>query len=109
MEVRLPSKYFGQQFDKDILQYSNNWGCLGYVLDPTIQDNKKLPQWESKARQSQFLGQSERHTATDRIIRNIQTEIITYQFHMVHDDHFMTIEIANEVNCVRLPDNWMDL
>ena len=43
MEVRLPSKYFGQQFDKDILQYSNNWGCLGYVLDPTIQDNKKLP------------------------------------------------------------------
>ena len=55
------------------------------------------------------MGQSERHTATDRIIRNIQTEIITYQFHMVHDDHFMTIEIANEVNCVRLPDNWMDL
>jgi len=31
------------------------WGCPLYVLDPTLQDGKKLPKWKPRARRGQFM------------------------------------------------------
>eukprot|EP00957_Ditylum_brightwellii_P012468 942382-Ditylum_brightwellii.AAC.1 len=32
------------------------WGCPAYVLDPTLQDGKKLPKWHPCKCRGQFLG-----------------------------------------------------
>ena len=37
------------------------WGCPSYVLDPTLQDGKKIPKWKPRSRQGQFLGISRVH------------------------------------------------
>ena len=47
---------------KDLL-CSHVWGCPTYVLDPTLQDGKKLPKWNRRARLGQFLGFSEAHSS----------------------------------------------
>jgi hypothetical protein len=44
--------------DYDVLRSSHVWGCPCYVLDPKIQDGKKLPRWQPKSRRGQFLGRS---------------------------------------------------
>jgi calcineurin-like phosphoesterase family protein len=31
------------------------WGCPSFVLDPRLQDGHKIPKWEPRARQGQFL------------------------------------------------------
>ena len=67
------------------------WGCPSYVLDPRIQDGKKLPNWNSRARQGQFLGFSNQHLTTVGLIRNLTTNHISPQFHVVHDELFHTV------------------
>ncbi len=37
------------------------WGCPVYVLDPKLQDEKKIPKWNCRARQGQFLDFSDEH------------------------------------------------
>ena len=32
------------------------WGCPVHVLMPTLQDGKKLPKWQPRARRGQFMG-----------------------------------------------------
>ena len=43
-------------------------GCPAYVLNPTLQDGKKLPKWKPHSRTGQFLGFSDRHLSTVGLI-----------------------------------------
>ncbi len=52
---------------------SHVWGCPTYVLDPKLQDGKKLPKWEPRSRRGQFVGVSSRHSSTVGLIRNLTT------------------------------------
>ncbi len=45
---------------RDLLR-THLWGCPVYVLDPKLQDGKKIPKWNCRARQGQFLGFSDKH------------------------------------------------
>ena len=38
------------------LLMSHVWGCPVYVLEPKLQDGKKLPKWNCRACMGQFLG-----------------------------------------------------
>eukprot|EP00980_Cylindrotheca_fusiformis_P004423 scaffold945_cov82-Cylindrotheca_fusiformis.AAC.8 len=42
----------------DILHRLHVWGCPTYVLDPKLQDGKKLPKWKPRARRGMYLGGS---------------------------------------------------
>ena len=44
--------------DKDWVKTARVWECPAYVLDPTLQDGKKLPRWQPKARRGQFLSRT---------------------------------------------------
>jgi hypothetical protein len=81
----------GCKRDKKILRSSHVWGCPSYVLDPKIQDGKKILRWQPKSRRGQFLGFSKRHASTVRLIRNLKTGSISPQFHVVFDDAFTTV------------------
>ena len=43
--------FTGSKLDSAILRNEKVWGCPAYVLDPKLQDGKKLPKWEPQTRQ----------------------------------------------------------
>ena len=77
------------------LQRSHVWGCPVYVLDPKLQDGKKLPKWQAKARRGQFLGISPDHSTTVGRILNLRSGFISSQYHVVYDDLFSTVPNAD--------------
>jgi hypothetical protein len=44
------------------LQRSHVWGCPVYVLDPMLQDGKKIPKWKPRARRGFYIGVSKQHS-----------------------------------------------
>jgi hypothetical protein len=84
---------------------SHVWGCPTYVLDPKLQDGKKLPKWEPRSRRGQFVGVSQRHSSTVGLIRNLTTGYVSPQFHVVFDDWFETVTAAAD----RTPPEWEEL
>ena len=73
------------------LKRTHVWGCPVYVLDPRMQDGKKIPKWEPRAKRGQFLGFSKRHSSTVGLIRNLKTGSVSPQYHVVYDDLYQTI------------------
>jgi Reverse transcriptase (RNA-dependent DNA polymerase) len=69
------------------------WGAPVYVLDPQIQDGKKLPRWKPRSRRGQYVGYSPEHASTVPLILNLTTHRITAQFHVVFDDWFTTVDL----------------
>jgi hypothetical protein len=47
-----------------VLKRLRVWGCPVYVLDPALQDGKKIPKWNPCARHGVFLGFSSKHSST---------------------------------------------
>jgi hypothetical protein len=69
------------------------WGAPVYVLDPRIQDGKKLPRWTPRSNRGQYMGYSPEHASTVPLILNLTTHRITAQFHVVFDDWFTTVDL----------------
>jgi hypothetical protein len=76
------------------LQRTHVWGCPVYVLDPHLQDGKKLPKWHPRSRRCQFLGVSPNHSTTIGRILNLRAGHVSPQFHVVYDDLFSTVPNA---------------
>ena len=75
-----------------IIEKAHTWGCPVYVLDPKLQDGKKLPKWDPRARRGMYLGVSRNHSSsTIANVLNLRTGHISPQFHLVFDDKFTTI------------------
>ena len=72
----------GTRLDNALLRGEHVWGCPCYVLDPKIQDGKKLPRWVPKARRGQFLGRSKIHASSIGLVRNLTTQRVSSQFHV---------------------------
>jgi hypothetical protein len=81
------------------------WGCPVYVLQPRLQDGGKIPKWEPRSRQGQYMGASPLHASTVGLIRNLRTNHISPQFHVVYDDLFDTVHASAETS----PASWPDL
>jgi hypothetical protein len=100
--------FCGATVDKTILRNTHVFGCPAYVLDPKIQDGKKLPRWQPKSCRGQFLGFSKRHACTIGLIWSLKTGSISPQFHAVFDDQFTTIPSRLEDDQID-PEVWIDL
>ena len=79
--------------------YSHLWclhvcGCPTSVLDPLLQDGKKLPMWSPHSCLGCFLGYSPVHSSIVSLILNLHTDPISPQYHLVHDDWFTTVSNA---------------
>jgi hypothetical protein len=73
------------------LQWAHVWGCPVYVLDPVLQDGKKLPKWEPRAQQGLYVGVSPIHSTTVGRVLNLRTGHFSPQFHCVYDDTFSSV------------------
>jgi hypothetical protein len=83
------------------------WGCPLYVLDPKIQQGKKLPRWEPRSKRGMFLGLSQQHAREVPLVLNLGTGSITTQFHVVFDDLFTTVPSIERDTAP--PDHWEEL
>ena len=78
------------------------WGSPLYILDPRLQNGKKIQKWEKRSTTGAFMGFSSNHSSTVNLALNKTTASITPQFHVVHDEIFTTIhnfssEISNDL------------
>jgi hypothetical protein len=67
-----------------------------YVLQPKLQDGKKLPKWVPRTRRGQYLGSSTNHASTIAQIRNLVTGHVSPQFHVVYEPWFNTVPNTGE-------------
>ena len=88
--------HIGVKLDKSVLRSEKLWGCHVYVLDPKLQDGKKLPKWDPQSRQGQYLGKSFAHSSSVGLIGNLRTGYISPQFHVVYDNLFQTVTSGYE-------------
>jgi hypothetical protein len=65
------------------------------VLDPALQDGKKIPKWSPQAQQGMYMGVSTQHSSLIGMILNLSTGHVSPQYHVVHDDLFTTVPSAN--------------
>ena len=94
-----PSDIFtGTKMDNKNLRTEKTWGYPAYVLNPKLQDGKRLPKWSPRTRKGQYLGKSPLHASTIGIIRNLTTGFISPQFHVIHDTEFETVSGGYEEN-----------
>ena len=101
--------FFDTKSDHQELRSSKVWGCPAYVLDPRIQDGKKIPRWNPRSKMGQFLGRSTEHAGSVGLIRNLKTNAVTTQFHVVYDNHFSTVSADYTADNVPVPPEFHDL
>ena len=112
---RSPSKlspteiFYGVKSDHSDLKNAKVWGCPSYVLDPRLQDGKKIPKWDPRSQVGQFLGRSTQHASSVGLIRNVQTGKVSAQFHVVYDNHFTTLDVSSVPSSDELPNEWKQL
>jgi hypothetical protein len=86
------------------LQRSHVWGSPVYVLDPKLQDGKKIPKFNPRSRRGQYLGQSTAHSSTIGRILNLNTGWVSPQYHVVYDDLFTTVPNAESGGLLEIQD-----
>jgi len=83
--------FCGTKLNCEYLRRAKVFGCPVYVLDPKLQDGTKIPKWSPRARLGQFLGFSKLHSSSVGLIRNLRTNHVSAQFHVVYDQLFSTV------------------
>jgi hypothetical protein len=88
-----PNELFtGTVFNKyNHLTRAHVFGCPVYVLDPRLQDAKKIPKWSVRSRRGIYLGVSKLHSSTVHLVLNPETGNISPQYHCIFDDTFSTV------------------
>ena len=101
--------FFSVKSDHQELRMAKVWGCPAYVLDPRIQDGKKIPRWSPRSKMGQFLGRSTEHAGSIGLIRNLKTNAISSQFHVVYDNEFTTVTSDWSNDNIPVPPNFHNL
>ena len=87
-----PDEMWSQSWTShDDLRRAHVWGCPVYVLEPELQDGKRIPKWFPRARLGMFLGFSLVHSSLVPLVLNVKTGRISPQYHVVFDDRFSTV------------------
>ena len=95
--------------DHQSLRDAKVFGCPAYVLEPKLQDGKKIPRWNPRSRLGQFLGRSEIHASSVGLIRNLRTGKITSQYNVVYDNHFTTVGLDVHHDDIPVPEGFHNL
>jgi hypothetical protein len=98
--------FYSIKSDHSAIREAKCWGCPAYVLDPKLQDGKKLPRWNPRSKLGQFLGRSKKHAGSVGLIRNLGTGKISPQYHVVYDNHFTTVDSITNLDNVPVPDGF---
>jgi hypothetical protein len=67
------------------------FGCPIFVLDSHLQQGNKIPKWKLRSRQGTYLGPSPNHASSVPLVLNLQSGLVSPQYHVVFDDNFTTV------------------
>ena len=84
------------RFAHEDFRRAHVFGCPVYVLEPKLQDGKKIPKWEPRARLGMFVGFSRVHSSLVPLVLNVKTGKISPQYHVVFDDKFETVHSRDD-------------
>jgi hypothetical protein len=83
------------------------WGFPVYVMDPQMQQGRKLPRWQPSSRRGVNLGLSLQHSSEVPLVFNLQAGSIDTQYHVVFYHQFTTVySIDREMDP---PSYWEDM
>jgi hypothetical protein len=85
------------------------WGSPVFVLDPALQESKKIPKWNTRSRLGIYLGNSRVQSSTVARVLNLRTGYITAQYHTVSDDLFSTFHNDGMALGLLTPEFWNGL
>ena len=92
----------------DVILKARVWGCPAWVLDPKLQNGRKLPKWTKKAALGVYLGASAFHSETIGRVLNLSTGHISPQYHVMYDELFTSVR--GELTAETMdPQVWRDM
>jgi hypothetical protein len=74
------------------IQKQHHFECPTYALKKELQDHKKIRKWSDRTRVGINLGYSSRHALNVSLVLNLQTGLVSPQYHCQYDDLFETIQ-----------------
>ena len=73
------------------IKHFKTFGCPVYVLDKGMQGGGLIKKWDKRARVGLYLGHSLHHARTVGLILNLETGLVSPQFHCQYDTRFQTV------------------
>jgi hypothetical protein len=91
------------------LERCHVWGSPVFVLDPALQDGKKIPKWNPRSRLGMYLSNSPVDSSTVARVLNLRMGYITAHYHTVHDNLFSTVHNDGTALGLLTPTFWNGL
>ena len=76
-------------------QHHRPVGCPTYVLEQPLQNRMPFAKWKHRAKLGFYLGPSPHHARNVSLVLNLQTGLVSPQFHVAHDSTFQTVRDVN--------------
>lgn len=73
------------------------FGCPVYVLDSNLQAGKIHHKWKQRSRVGIYIGRSPQHARNVALVLNIETGLVSPQFHVKFDPSFHTVKQSPEM------------
>jgi hypothetical protein len=89
---RTPIELFACLAVRPKIRHFHPFACPVYVLRNELQGGQSLPKWESRSRLGLYIGPSPRHARSVALILNLQTGMVSPQYHVKFDDWFETLK-----------------
>ena len=90
--TKSPIELFAGIKMKPGVKHFHPFGCPVYVLKNQPATNKSIPKWESKSRLGLYLGPSPRHSRSVALVLNLETGMVSPQYHVRYDNLFETLQ-----------------
>jgi hypothetical protein len=86
-----PIERFCQTNVSPKIKHNHTFGCPVYALHNRLQAGGREPKWNPRARLGINLGPSPRHASSVSLVLNLQTGLVSPQYHLQFDDFFETV------------------
>jgi histone deacetylase 1/2 len=89
---KIPMQLFSKTDVSPPKRHFHAFACPVYVLDSNLQQGKGYSKrkWTERARVGLYLGPSPKHARSVHLVLNLETGLVSPQFHVSFDDHFET-------------------
>ena len=87
------------------LRHFRPLGCPVYVLQNDLQAGQQISKWHKRARVGLYLGHSPTHARSVALVLNINTGLVSPQFHVKFDEFFETVNKHSD----DYPNRWKTL
>ena len=88
---RTPVEMFSGSQVKPSMKSFHTLFCPVYTLDSDLASNKGINKWADRSRVGIYLGQSPQHARSVGLVLNLETGLVSPQFHIKFDSTFQTL------------------